>query len=221
MLSYAEIRSQLNTGDLVLFSCKNNFFSLAIQLITNSKWSHVGMVVKDPRQDVVYLWESTTLSDIKDIVDNKFKKGVQLVLLSERLANYQGIVAIRQLQGINLTNDTQAMQELTRLRQELKDRPYEQHKLELLNATIDTFGDLFKNEKDLSSIFCSELVAEAYQRMGLLDLSEPSNEYTPKDFSAAGKLPLLKGAYLTAEYIIKDLKEQQQLNEVKEEVVVM
>jgi hypothetical protein len=39
------------------------------------------------------------------------------------------------------------------------------------------------NKEDLSSLFCSELVAEAYQKMGLLTEQLPSNEYIPKDFS--------------------------------------
>ena len=39
-----------------------------------------------------------------------------------------------------------------------------------------------------------ELVAEAYQRMGFLGEDTPSNEYTPRDFSDAGGLELMKGA---------------------------
>ena len=35
----------------------------------------------------------------------------------------------------------------------------------------------------MSSLFCSELLAEAYQRMLLLSEDMPSNEYTPADWS--------------------------------------
>ncbi len=203
MPNYMDVRSQLNTGDIVLFSCKDNFLSIAIQLITNSKWSHVGMVLKDHKKDVIYLWESTTLSNIKDIIDNELKKGVQLVLLSERIKYYHGVIAIRQLQGVRLDDGSEEVQELIKLRQEIKNRPYEKHKLELLIAVIDTVGEFFKNCKDLSSIFCSELVAEAYQRMGLLDGELPSNEYVPKDFSEARKLQLLKGAFLGPEIVLE------------------
>ena len=45
MPSYMDVRSRHNIGDIALFSFKDNFFSIAIQLITNSKWSHVGMVL--------------------------------------------------------------------------------------------------------------------------------------------------------------------------------
>jgi len=64
-----------------------------------------------------------------------------------------------------------------------------------------------RNQKDLTSLFCSELLAETYIRMGLLpeDPKHPSNEYTPKDFSSdapATALPLQKGAKLSKEIIL-------------------
>lgn len=221
MPCYMDVLNQLNTGDIILFSCKDNLISLAIQLVTNSKWSHMGMIFKDYEKDVIYLWESTTLSNIKDVTDRTFKKGVQLVLLSERIKNYNGEIAIRYLLGTKIENDPKAKQALIQLQQELQNRPYEQHKLELLRAVIDGFGKISKNAEDLSSVFCSELVAEAYHCMGLLDLSEPANEYTPKDFSEAGKLKLLKGAYLGPEHAIKDLEQkQEEYSDFKEAVMI-
>jgi len=58
---------------------------------------------------------------------------------------------------------------------------------------------LTHNEETLDALFCSELVALVYQRMGFLaspkDGGEPSSEYVPGDFSVGfeHKLPLLKG----------------------------
>jgi chorismate mutase len=203
MSNYKDIRNQINTGDIVLFSCRDNLVSIGIQLMTQSKWSHVGMVLKDYKKDIIYLWESTTLSNIKDAIDNIPKKGVQLVLLSERIKYYNGEIAIRHLQGIKIDDDSKEMQTLMKLREELKDKPFEQNKFELIRAAIDKFGSICKNKEDLSSVFCAELVAEAYQCMGLLDESEPSNEYVPKDFSEEGSLKLLKGAYLGPEIMIE------------------
>ena len=54
----------------------------------------------------------------------------------------------------------------------------------MIKAAYD--GPLGHNQEDLSSLFCSELVAEAYQRLGLLPKPPqglPSNEYTPRDFA--------------------------------------
>ena len=212
MLGHMDICSQCNTGDIVLFSCKDNFFSIAIQLMTHSKWSHVGMVLRDHKKNTTYLWESTTLSNLKDATDNTFKKGVQLVSLNERIKNYNGEIVIRPLKGIQIDNNAKKLQRLIQLQQELKNRPYEKHKLELLHAVIDRFDGVNRNIEDLSSVFCSELVAEAYQRIGLLDESKPSNEYIPKDFSEKGSLKLLNGSYLEPEKVIKTLKQDQLKN---------
>jgi len=197
-MKYTQIRNKLDTGDIVLFSGKGGI-SAGIKWFTTSKWSHVGMVVRLPDWNMVLLWESTTLSNVADVIDGKAKQGVQLVALSERLRTYGGEAAIRRLSVKRTATMNNA---LMRLRQEVKGRPYEESKVELVKAAYD--GWWGENTENLSSLFCSELVAEAYQRMGLLSNSKsalPSNEFTPKDFSAAADpaLKLLKNAKLGKE----------------------
>jgi hypothetical protein len=197
MATYNEVRKRLKTGDVVLFSGKGGI-SHGIKLVTNSKWSHVGMVLRLPDSKAVFLWESTTLSDLRDAIDKKTKKGVQLVLLSDRLRTYDGEVKVRHLRNYQVGK--REYMKLMELREQVRNRPYEKDKLELIKAAYD--GPLGHNEEDLSSLFCSELVAEAYQRMGLLKEPPkglPSNEYTPKDFSERKGLVLEKGASLGKE----------------------
>lgn len=64
------------------------------------------------------------------------------------------------------------------------------------------FGD---NKEYISSLFCSELVAEAYQKMGLLTEKLPSNEYIQKDFSEEKSLSLEFGYGLQKEIDIHAL----------------
>jgi hypothetical protein len=45
-------------------------------------------------------------------------------------------------------------------------------------------------------------VAATYQRLGLLPMEPPSNNYTPRDFGAEGNLPLREGAALGDEVMI-------------------
>lgn len=59
------------------------------------------------------------------------------------------------------------------------------------------YSFLGRNNEDLSSVFCSELVAAAYQRMDLLPVAPPSNDYTPVHF-AGQPLPLRHGARLSS-----------------------
>jgi len=185
---YEEIRNQLKTGDILLFSGKSGI-SEGIKFFTLSKWSHVGMVYRpnDPLDEkgTVFCWESTTLSNLADADTGKLTQGVQRVELSERLercfaSGYE--INVRPLSK-PLTDDM--IRTLNAFRHEVSGRPYEKNKLELLKAAYD--GIFGENKEDLSSLFCSEMVAEAYQRMGLFTKAVPSNEYTPKDFSMEKK----------------------------------
>ncbi len=175
-VKYSEIRNELKSGDMILFS-GGGFVSRMIQMFTRSQWSHVGLVIKDDWWDMLLLWESTTLSKIKTVHGN-IRQGVAIRPLSEVIENYDGQVGVRQL-TFPLTD----AQELTigELRQEFKGRDYEQNKSELFKSAYDFIGG--RNEEDLSSLFCSELVAEAYQRVNFLDEVKPSNEYTPADLA--------------------------------------
>lgn len=195
---YEAIRDELKTGDIVLFSGKG-LISAGIKWSTSSRWSHVGMILRLPEYDFITIWESTTLSSIVDLDTNSARKGVQLVPLSARVNDYDGAIAIRKLTGAAQISDN--VKALMQFRREVAGRPYEKSELELIKSAYD--GPFGKNKEDLSSLFCSELVAEAYQRMGLVTYAKASNEYTPADFSEKNQLALISGS-LGEELIIKD-----------------
>lgn len=186
--NYTDIRSQLKTGDIVLFSGKGPL-SLGIRWATSSKWSHMGMVLNLEEFDFVCVWQSTTLDIAKDVFADKILNGVQLVTMSSLVNGYGGELAIRQLKEANL--DKKDIKNLMNFRKEVSRRDYEWDVIELIKSAYDGLGG--QNVEDLSNLFCSELVAEAYQRLGLLDEIKPSNEYTPADFSEKRGLELLKG----------------------------
>lgn len=200
MPAYHEIRSQLKTGDIILFSGKSAVSNL-IKLFSGGKWSHVGLVVRMPAfEDAVLLWEATPINDIADVELDQTTKGVQLVPLSQRLTKYRGEASWR---ALNKSLDEEKFKALARRRKDLSRRPYERSELELLQAAWDHIGGRSSGE-DLSSVFCSELVAEAYQAMGLLEeypKGLPSNEYTPIDFAEQRSLKL-KGGYNLGEEVL-------------------
>ncbi|MBT6051015.1 MAG: hypothetical protein HOI47_27590 [Candidatus Scalindua sp.] len=184
MEKYKAVRGQLDTGDVVVFN-GSGVISSMIKWKDKTKWSHVGMVVKSVDWDMLLLFESTTLSKLKDVESRKESQGVQLVPLSERIRNYpDNRVRFRRL--LRVDRDKGFTDIVKKFRSDMAGRPYEESKLELLRSSCDdVFGD---NEENLSSLFCSELIAEMYQRLGLLnDVDDKpkglvSNEYTPKAF---------------------------------------
>ncbi|MCB1885938.1 MAG: hypothetical protein KDG89_18480 [Geminicoccaceae bacterium] len=189
MRDYEAVRPLLKTGDLVLFAGRGGV-SAWIRWFTRSPWTHIGMVVRQEPMDSLFVWESTTLSTAKDVSSGALRRGVQLAGLRERILAYDGEIAVRRLsRGLG----RRRLARLGVLRNQFAGRPYEESKLELLKAAADIL--LPENREDLTSLFCSELVAEAYQTMGLLDERKPSNEYVPGDF-AADRLPRLRGGFV-------------------------
>lgn len=77
---------------------------------------------------------------------------------------------------------------MLRLRKEWRGKKYEKNTIQLCLSAIspnNKYLSIFQNtHEDLSSIFCSELVAAAYQRMGIIKKDHPSHTYTPDDFSS-------------------------------------
>lgn len=193
MESYAKYRSEIRTGDILLFS-GNGLISRGIQAITGSPWSHVAIVLEVPLYDFVCCFESTTLSEIPDLMTGAPVKGVQLVPLSQRLETYDGeSIAWRRIDG----RRTPAMiAAALAVRREFAGRPYEKNQLELLRSALDTIT-LRQNQPDTSSVFCSELAAVLWQRMGWLDECHPANEFTPADF-AGTSLPHTNAVVLGA-----------------------
>jgi len=204
MAAYEDVRSKLDTGDIVLFSGKG-LVSMGLKIGALCSWSHVAMVVRVKEPDVALLYQSTPVCKAKDFFDGILKNGVQVNVLSEAVNGYNGKVAIRHL-AVDRT--TEMLDGLSRFRQKVKDRPYEEHIIQMVKAVWD--GPLGHVEEDLSSLFCSELVAEAYQSMGLLPASEaggkPATEFTPKNFSTEGSaIELLHEARLGEEIVIRDV----------------
>jgi len=174
---YTEYRKLARTGDAVFFSGEGAL-SEGIKCATFSEWSHVGLVVRTTDPDMVLLWESTTLSNLVDIDTGKKFQGVQVVPLSLRLATYDGAVAVRRSCAAFHPAVDRIISEL---RREYAGRPYERSTWQLVKAAYD--GPFGQNKEDTSSLFCSELVAEAWKRVQWLDTEAPSNEFTPADLA--------------------------------------
>ena len=190
----------MRTGDLVLFSGTCNVGKL-IKLVQRNTWSHVGMIVMDSNYDFPCLYESTHSDKIIDLDTQKITQGVQMVSFLDKVKFYPGNIGYRRLTNVadhELNHDA-----FNELKKSLQGKAFENSIWQIVKAKYD--GPLGANREDLSSLFCSELIAASYQAFGLLPESKirTSNEYTPSDFSSPG-FTLCKNAQLSEITVIKE-----------------
>jgi hypothetical protein len=182
--TYDTIVSSMETGDIIIFIGKNyNRDYVSAKWSYGSPVTHMGLVARDGN-DQLCIFEATAIN------------GVILRPLRDRLETYDSdMIAYRKLR----VERTKKMEDnLFAFISETEGTKHDLHTLkgliEMINSAVDivipfTRIELFKNKRStLERIFCSELIAEAYMRMGLLPdgnlkLYPCSNEYTPPDFS--------------------------------------
>ena len=166
-MKYEDIRSDLKSGDVLLFSGRG-LASWLIRLRTWSDISHVGMVYKIGQN--VMVWESTKLTG---------KDGVQISLLSVRGKRYKGKIQVRPL---HTRRDNKFYRTFDEVRKETKGVKYERHWWELWGSVA-----FWKNKVCLIYIFCSELLGYIFKRWGLFKRNFPENELAPVDFTKKSK----------------------------------
>jgi len=194
--SFEEIKNDLKTGGLVL-THGLHASSHVIEMVEESPWSHVAMIVLteetgiDAGEESVLLWESDTQSPVKDVILGKAKSGPMLVKLSERLKynfthGQDSKLSIRHL----YTSRTQDFFDQMR-----KVIPQVHHAI-FPNTYHEMFnpfkGRVLKNKTSLDTLFCSELAAFTHIQLGLLTSCNAVNSYFPVYFSDKLSVGLLK-----------------------------
>ncbi len=204
------VREHVNTGDVVVFSGRGAVSSV-IKRHTGSVWSHVGMAIwtdgfgSETSRRLLCI-ESTTLNELPDVT-GEYRRGVQMTLLSQRIAAYDGAMWLSRLRR-PLESDQQAAMVEWLFRQHASAVPYdapggivagldrwENWPKWLRILTWPLLGWTRSRRPDLSRLFCSELVGRALQVAGLVDSAVNVSEMTPADVVgldclARGPLPL-------------------------------
>lgn len=157
---------EYKVGDIIGFSGFSRH-SFLINLMTYGipGWgiSHVGIIGEYDGEKL--LFESTVLSNIPCVIQKKSFKGVQAVKLEDRLTDYDGRAwhypIFRQLYNA----------EANRLNKFLVRKigiPYDKvGGMRSAGVGLSWLESRLRGE-DLSSLFCSELIAAAHRRIGLL-----------------------------------------------------
>ena len=215
----------LQTGDIILFSNKKSWFSRLIEWKTETKWSHVAMVLKDPTYinaslQGLYIWESGA-EKFGDSENKKRKIGVQITDLSKiidfnndnlndknttnkntknikKKYGYHGEVYFRRLYGNTLTED-ELQRRIIDIHNVVHNKPYDFELLDFLIATkesnIVNKKKKFINSKKTTNFFCSALVGYIYPPLGLISKDTNWTRCEPAFFSTDNKSIEFLGNY--------------------------
>lgn len=154
---------RLDAGDLVLVH-NTRLITHTVHISTRSQWDHVAMIIKTNAHDELLLFEATM-------------DGVEAYLLNTALKFYRqnAKVAIRRA---NVERTEEFNRTLFDFVDEVNGRPYKNDWIQLVRAAYNA-----NEEDDLTSLFCSQLIAAAYQRLGMISMDVRSNNFLPSDFA--------------------------------------
>jgi len=209
------LESSVQTGDIILFSSKHAA-SHVTKCFTASTWDHCGLVIKLSPKHVFIL---------------EYAGGVYLYPLFTRLYSYYAIQgrAIK-LRRLKLIGERAQMQQQVEafVKGVLGQRPPSIEEMVVavlkqggaLSGFIDTMRGNKEVEDDLSTLFCSKLIAALYKHVGLLSEERTSGDFLPKHFSEMydGYLDLQDGAQLSSEIPISFDAVQAEVEELKQQI---
>lgn len=175
------IEPKLKTGDLILLSGKG-MWEKAVQRATCCEWSHIGMVVRKPgTSQSIYLYEAD--------MGQSYPDGVRLIPLSDKLSRYRG-----HRKGVWLSLSTQRdvpFKTLSRIIEEIGKKGMKVRMFEWLLSSSPS-SPLFEAVRDEDTVYCSELIADVYMRLGILETGKHPSFYTTASFLSP-PLPLRDG----------------------------
>ena len=185
------------TGDVWLFRGPSRA-DRAIRVFTNSPVNHVAMVVALDDLPPL-LWHTELGQSIESVWSGDRHRGAQLNRLDEALqvwtSKYRQRAFVRALDGV-ITRDMEDA--LLRVVAEYEGRPFPRTR----HLVGKWLSGRLRREASEQAVYCAELLAITYARMGLLDPRTPANWFDPGRFWSGDRLELIGGASLGAEIAV-------------------
>lgn len=182
-LDYSNIphHEDFKTGDLLLFSGKDCFPSKFIEDLTDSKYSHIGIILRNPILDGkeykgLFIFESTAWIDAKDVEDHKFTTGVQINELSKVYNEPDGNIYWRRL---NADRDDNFYKILKNVHSVTYGKDYDFDPMDWIKAYFDIIDS---SDQRTDKFICSALVAYTYDQLNFLVKPVDWTIVRPKDF---------------------------------------
>jgi hypothetical protein len=196
-MTAAEAVASAHTGDVWLFR-GHTVADRAIRWFTNAPVNHVAMVVALDDLPPL-LWHTELGQSLESVWTGDHHRGAQLNRLDEAVAvwtgKYRQRAFVRHFDG-HISRD--AEDALLRVINEYEGRAFPRTR-QLVGKWLS--GRL-RREASENAIYCAELLAITYTRMGLLDPRTPANWFDPGRFWSGDRLTLAGGASLGAEIAV-------------------
>ncbi len=198
-MPYEEAAGLTRTGDIWLFRGTSTA-DRAIRAFTNSPVNHVGMVIAFDDLPPL-LWHAELGRTIPDVWSGGTQRGTQLHRLVDAVGQWHhryGQQAWMRHISIDVTLDMEDA--IIQTVAELDGRTFP-------GTTSLAKGWLkgrVRRTTSLEQLFCGEVVAITYERMGLIDAKRPPNWYDPGKFWSGDRLEL-NGASLGPEIPINQI----------------
>jgi len=198
-MTTAEALATARTGDVWLFR-GGSAADRAIRVVTNAPINHVAMVVALDDLPPL-LWHTELGQSIESVWSGDHHRGAQLNRLDEALAvwtrKYGQLAFVRHFDG-EITSEMEDA--LLRVIAEYEGRPFPRTR-RLVGKWLS--GRL-RREASEQAVYCAELLAITYTRMGLLDARAPANWFDPGRFWSGDRLELTGDASLGPEIAMTD-----------------
>lgn len=173
----------LKTGDIVLFNCNApgiwRFFSNIIKWGTDSKFTHVAMILKDPtfvHPDFkgLYVWESGW-----ENVNGHAKFGVQITPLRDMIESYKNTGGECYYRTIQCDDTCFSEEKLKKLYANVTNKMYDLCPIDWIEAYFRMDSHPQKTDR----FWCSAFIGYIYTYCGLLEEDLDWSILRPSDFS--------------------------------------
>lgn len=199
VMTTAEALATAHTGDVWLFRGPSGA-DRAIRVFTNSPVNHVAMVVALDDLPPL-LWHTELGQSLESVWTGDRHRGAQLNRLDEALTvwtqKYKQLAFVRHFDG-EITRDMEDA--LLRVVAEYEGRPFPRTR----HLVGKWLSGRLRREASEQAVYCAELLAITYSRIGLLDARTPANWFDPGRFWSGDRLELIGGAGLGPEIAVTE-----------------
>ncbi len=187
------------TGDVWLFRGRS-VADRAIRLFTNSPVNHVGMVIAiDDLPPLI--WHAELGASMPNVWTGERERGAQLHHLDRAVSVWTNRYGQQPwFREINIDVKTEMENQALSVVAEYSGRSFPSTR----TLARHWLAGRVRRQVSLADIYCAELVAVTYERMGLLGPDRPANWYDPGTFWSGDRLELL-GAALGPEVHVTDV----------------